>query len=720
MAAPGVGSGGFGQGAAYYARYNNVAPTVANSGQGFGWQVPSWPTMQASTWAGADVMFQNMSGNMEYMKSGTTAGSYNALFGNRNVLSKDLASNELKLQAPDGTVTIFNPTTGGANPGLMKKKTSPGGVETTITGSFGANQTLDTIQKFMETIDTVTTTYEESFQQSFDGNGMLSSVIRRKRTNGGLWENIENVEYNYYDGTTSFGSVGDLRVCTTKTWDKVALVFVAPKVTMFRYYKAGVDVSIGFEHGLRFVISPATFQKIVDDGKVPATMPDSELAQYADRYYEYEPSLRRVTLWRTNGGTQQFTLSYPYSSNSLPSPAPFNHWLLKSVLTRQDGSKQIFFSNYYGLVMLSVLVSADGLRKWCSFTRFDDAGRTIWQVSPSAITGYDETKNDLLNYNVDTKRYQYVRDNSGLIQITDYDTATATTNFVKFRSLRKGQLGTDIRQSQTDYAPQSAGGGTRVLVTKQTVYTDELHASPIETSYAYTFYPERVQPSEIVTTLPAVLTTQNGSGVSATTTQKFDLLGNPTQSTDERSLTNKSVYDIFTGAMTQSILDFGTGKQNLTTDFEIDSKGRTTQTLGPVHEAVIGGTAKQVRIATWTTYDDANNKVTSASGYAEGTAPSYTFTLVNPVSITISNNNGNVLEQIQATRASTSGKLLPTDTFSQSSYVRWTTNQYEQCCRISSTRTYFLIPASGTGTSGTNYNTTSFGYDQMLRRNQTT
>ncbi|MEJ7594358.1 MAG: hypothetical protein WKF77_22715, partial [Planctomycetaceae bacterium] len=175
-------------------------------------------------------------------------------------------------------------------------------------------------------------------------------------------------------------------------------------------------------------------------------------------------------------------------------------------------------------------------------------------------------------------------------------------------------------------------------------------------------------------------------------------------------------YDLLTGALTQSILDYGTGKQNLTTDYEIDAKGRTTQTLGPVHEAVIGSTAKQVRIATWTTHDEYTNKVTTASGYAEGT----TFTLVNPVSITIANNNGNVLEQIQATRASTSGKLEPTDPFSQTSYVRWTTNQYQQCCRISSTRNYFVIPSTGNGTEGTNYNTTSFGYDQMGRRNQTT
>ena len=712
--APSVGSRGFGQASDYTAKYNNAAPTVANDGQGFGWQVPSRPTMKASSWPGADVMIQSPSGNFEYMKSGSTAGTYDALFGNRNVLSENVSTGELTLQAPDGTVSVFNSISSSTNPGLLTTQTSPGGVIKTMTGSVGPNQTLETVQSYTSG----GTTDEESFVQSFDGNGLLSSVTRRKRTNGGAWKNIEIVEYDYYDGTTSFGSAGDLQSGTKSTWDTSTNSFVAPRITMYRYYKAGVETSIGFEHGLKFMVSPATGQKIQNDGKDPATISDSELAQYADLYYQYNPATRRVSLWRTMGGTQQFTLSYSNNANTLPSPAPFNHWTQKSILTRQDGSKQIYFSNYYGIVMLTVLQSADGTREWSSFTKFDDTGRPVLQASPSAVSGYDESKNDLLDYNTSTHKYQYLRDNSGLIQITEYDTATATANYVKYRSVQQGQLGTEIRQSQTDYTTQTAGGATRVLISKQTVYTDDSHAVPIETSYAYTFYSGKVQPSQIVITLPAVLTTQNGSGASATTTQKFDLLGNLTESTDERGLKTGYTYDTFTGAMTQSIMDVG--GQDLSTDYEIDDKGRTTQTLGPVHEAVISSSATQVRTASWTTYDEETNTVMSASGYATGTAPSYTFTLVNPVSITISNDNGNVQEQIQATRASTAGKLQPTDAFSQTSYVRWTTNQYEQCCRISSTRNYFLIPSSGIGTEGTNYNTTSFGYDELLRRNQTT
>ncbi|MFN8857239.1 MAG: hypothetical protein ACK50P_16860 [Planctomycetaceae bacterium] len=77
---------------------------------------------------------------------------------------------------------------------------------------------------------------------------------------------------------------------------------------------------------------------------------------------------------------------------------------------------------------------------------------------------------------------------------------------------------------------------------------------------------------------------------------------------------------------------------------------------------------------------------------------------------------GKVLEQISATRGSgttSAGKLAATDTFAQSSYVQWQTTQYTDCCFAASQRVYKLIPASGAGTSGTNYDETDFGYDVM-------
>src|SRR5207302_1186093 len=89
----------------------------------------------------------------------------------------------------------------------------------------------------------------------------------------------------------------------------------------------------------------------------------------------------------------------------------------------------------------------------------------------------------------------------------------------------------------------------------------------------------------------------------------------------------------------------------------------------------VGGVATAIRRATWAVYQDASQQVWTAQGYATGTWPNYNYTLVNPVSITTTDKAGRTLEQIQAVRASTSGALQPTDSFPQSSYVRWTTTQ---------------------------------------------
>jgi hypothetical protein len=193
---------------------------------------------------------------------------------------------------------------------------------------------------------------------------------------------------------------------------------------------------------------------------------------------------------------------------------------------------------------------------------------------------------------------------------------------------------------------------------------------------------------------------------------------------DRRGFITRLTYDVVSGAVTQRIDDVDTaqvsdepegwetptgGGLHLVTDFEHDDQGRITQMLGPVHTVDIGGTATSVRLATWTVYDDANHEIRTANGYASGASYS-TFTLINPVSITKFDEAGTVLEQIQATRATTSGKLQASDTFAQSSYVAWTTNQYTECCVLDSTRVYHTIPASGEGESGTHYDQTDFQY----------
>jgi hypothetical protein len=132
----------------------------------------------------------------------------------------------------------------------------------------------------------------------------------------------------------------------------------------------------------------------------------------------------------------------------------------------------------------------------------------------------------------------------------------------------------------------------------------------------------------------------------------------------------------------------------------------------------ISGTATTVRTADWTVYKDVEGEVWTGRGYATGTAPTYTYTLVNPVSISKMNDAGRVTDAIVAARDSTSGKLSASDSFPQSSWVRWTTSTHNDNGQPTAQRVYHTIPASGSGFSGTNYDETTFSYDAMGRQNK--
>ncbi|MFO0868118.1 MAG: hypothetical protein U0935_04160 [Pirellulales bacterium] len=125
----------------------------------------------------------------------------------------------------------------------------------------------------------------------------------------------------------------------------------------------------------------------------------------------------------------------------------------------------------------------------------------------------------------------------------------------------------------------------------------------------------------------------------------------------------------------------------------------------------------EIARATWVVYHDPLHEVWTGQGYATGESFE-TFTLENPVSITKFDAKGQALEQIQAVRASTIGELGPDDSFPQTSYVRWSTRQYTDCCLLASTRVYHAIPSSGAGSPGTHYDETVYGYDSSKRQNR--
>ena len=113
-------------------------------------------------------------------------------------------------------------------------------------------------------------------------------------------------------------------------------------------------------------------------------------------------------------------------------------------------------------------------------------------------------------------------------------------------------------------------------------------------------------------------------------------------------------------------------------------------------------------------YLDAVHETLSAQGYAQydsSTGQWDILAIVGPISITTTDQVGHVTGQIQATYSGTVVGLA-TATISQSDYTAWTSYQYAND-RLVSMRVYHDIPASGVGQVDTNYDQTSYGYENF-------
>ena len=253
------------------------------------------------------------------------------------------------------------------------------------------------------------------------------------------------------------------------------------------------------------------------------------MAQYADYYFEYDEQ-QRVTRESINGGAQVYSLSYTQSSFT----NGYNSWLTKTVETLPDGTLNTVYCSYAGRIMLRTLKS--GSDEWHHFYEYDSTCRIILAASPSAISGYDQTRVDLLNKV--SGNYQYLRDSAGLI--TTY-TRHTPTGWLTRLSVQEGELGTSIKVREWEYieagtsgsssSSYSSGSGSQLTwaPSKQIDYPDAANQSTkIETTFSYTWYTGTYQVKQKTTTLPVISSLQNGSGTASTRKEYFDEFGNLT------------------------------------------------------------------------------------------------------------------------------------------------------------------------------------------------
>jgi hypothetical protein len=329
---------------------------------------------------------------------------------------------------------------------------------------------------------------------------------------------------------------------------------------------------------------------------------------------------------------QHGTFTFAYTTSTFGNG--YNTWLTKTTETLPDGNQNIVYTNYAGEVMLSVYFDVAGTgSKWDTFYKYDSSGRPILQAMPSAVTGYDDTKSDLLNFNSQTGLYQYLSNTTGLINLTDYGTSTTATSsnpgdvagYLKDTKVEQGQQGTAILIGGQQYFSQTANGVTIFPLANTTSYRNTNGTGGETTGYAYTFFTGTNQIQSITTTLPTVTSGENGPGTADVQITFLDNYARPIWTKDGDGFINYTAYDPATGAVTKSIIDVDTTQtgefQNLPSGWSTPSGGG----LNLITSLVVDGVGRPTQVTdangniTYIVYIDTNYEVRTYPGWNTST-----------------------------------------------------------------------------------------------------
>jgi hypothetical protein len=371
---------GFGPGWGFDRVWSNNSAYAAGNFNGSGWVDTQLPHL---------VDLYGDSSTIIVLTHGTDARYFDkirAIYTERLFLPEKLRTGTGELVLTDSSGDQLHFFDFSASPaaqrGQLKSFVDPYGNVSNV--NYDATGKVTTIQQAFQS---VSQTYTFTYVSSGTNAGLLQNVT----VNHGSDPAFRQVVYSYYDGTTGRGNAGDLM---TAQIQQIKDGVITPIDTYYyRYYTSG------FVHGLKYAVNPDSYARLKNSVGDPTTASDSDVGTYADLYFEYDGQ-GRVTRQDVQGagassgtGIGKYTFAYTASSN----PAGTNSWQVNTTIALPDNSnQQIVYTNSYGEPMLDVFVS--GGNKWENFTKYDDiVGRVILTANPSALTGYDDSKADLLN-----------------------------------------------------------------------------------------------------------------------------------------------------------------------------------------------------------------------------------------------------------------------------------------------------------------------------------
>ena len=386
-------------------------------------------------------------------------GRFSALFGGKAGLEHDADGNQYIFTDHEGGKMLFF---GDRSPmkGVFKGIVSPNGDQTLA--RYNASRQIEAF--VLESGDQSSGYHYEYYT----GNrGLLPDQLRTvtHRLNG---QNVRRCNYEYHGKGEPGGVQGDLKSAQLEQYDPASGTWFEVSKSYYRYYTT--FASPGFPSGLKFVVGSEAYARMVKAGIQPETATDSELASYADYYFEYD-FYQRVSRESVNGGALTYHFAYQESGNA----SGFNSWAVKTIETLPDGNQNTVYTNHAGQVMLKVF-TADG-HKQSTYYQYDEEGKGLLKAESSAVAAHNEGSPGL----VTLKRDQ------GLIHTWEYYTDPSNPGYapgyVKHARVQQGSAGTPVLLKTTQYVSRTVGGRAIYLPASEVVFQSEADggSEPAET-----------------------------------------------------------------------------------------------------------------------------------------------------------------------------------------------------------------------------------------------
>jgi RHS repeat-associated protein len=548
----------------------------------------------------------------------TDTDPYYARYGSLAELTHDISGQRfVMLDGRGNKFTFYDFTVTNGARGRLEKMADENGVETTVSGWLTGSAL---------TITRVTgsggSTITEALTHS--GSGTTNSVTLTRTVGAGSPVTLGSVDYTYPSGYGN--SVKRLEQSTVKDASGNAL-----DTSYYRYYTSG-QPSFATNPAIKMVLGPAAYAraKAYADSisSTVAALSDSALLTYADHYLEYgTDSEDRLVVTKhvvagdgcssCSGG--QGTYTYSYYSN----PGGFvympNKWSWRVTETAPDGSKNVYYTNRAGELLMKVIQDAGSSTLGIDYFHFNDDWQMLMQVGPDGVSGYDEGEGDLVEYV--SGNATYLRDADGAFTHYSYN----ADGLQESVSISRGETASEIVQSETEYVTRTVGSQDYFFPDSTTQYVNENGTGAEEWTTAYTWQGSTARIESITVTAPIVTTAHNGSNSATSTVTFMDAYGRPIWHKDEAGFISYTEYDSATGAVVKSITDVDTtqtgtfsnkpsgwttpggGGLHLTSTYEVDFKGRVTKSTAP-----------NGRID-YTVYDDDNFEVRSYPGWNTST-----------------------------------------------------------------------------------------------------